>query len=97
MHVVWWLLSWLLMVFLLLLLVRAGLSWVQVLARDFRPRGVALFVAEITYTVTDPPLKVARKVIPSIALGRIQFDLSFIVVFFLCSILVQVCSVLAAT
>ena len=42
----------------------------QVFARDWRPRGVVLVIAEAVYTVTDPPLQALRKVIPPLTLGR---------------------------
>ena len=48
------------LVFFLILLVRMVLDWVQVFARTWRPTGVALVVAEATYTVTDPPLRLLR-------------------------------------
>ncbi|MDN5770168.1 MAG: YggT family protein, partial [Microlunatus sp.] len=32
------------------------LSWVPVLVRDWQPRGPVLVVAEVMYSITDPPL-----------------------------------------
>ncbi|MBW3084396.1 hypothetical protein KEM60_00583 [Austwickia sp. TVS 96-490-7B] len=75
-------LSLLLEFFLLLLLARLVLDWIQMFARDWRPRGVLLVVAEGLYTVTDPPLRAVRKVIPPLRLGGVALDLSFMVVFF---------------
>lgn len=40
-----------------------------------------LAVAEIIYTLTDPPVKAVRKVIPPLRLGGIALDLGFIIVF----------------
>ena len=40
-----------------------------------------LIIAEIIYTLTDPPLRALRKVIPPLRLGAISFDLAFIVLF----------------
>ena len=78
------------LIFFVLLLVRLVLDWVQVLARDWRPRGVAAVVAEATYTVTDPPLRVLRRVIPPLTLGSIRLDLGFLVLMLICSILLSV-------
>ncbi|MDT0165507.1 YggT family protein [Actinotalea sp. AC32] len=83
------------LVFFLLLFVRLVLDWIQVFARDWRPRGVVLVVAEATYTVTDPPLRAVRRVVPPLTLGSIRLDLAFIIVAFACSILLGVLQTLA--
>ena len=75
------------LVFFILMLVRLVLDWVQVFAREWRPKGVVLVVAEATYTVTDPPLRAVRKVIPPLPLGSIRLDLAFLVIMVLVSIL----------
>jgi YggT family protein len=40
-----------------------------------------LLVAEPVYTLTEPPLRALRKVIPPLRLGGINLDLSFMVLF----------------
>jgi len=75
-----------LLLFFILLLVRLVLDWVMVFARSWRPTGVALVVAEATYTVTDPPLRLLRRVIPPLRIGAISLDLAFMVLFLLCSV-----------
>lgn len=95
MQFVWGLLSWVLLIYLVILLVRVGLSWVQLFSRDWRPRGAMLVIAEVTYTLTDPPVRIVRKVVPNIRIGQVQLDVSFMIVFFACSFLFQVFSVLA--
>ena len=75
--------------------VRLVVDWVQVFARDWRPRGAALVLAEITYTITDPPLRAVRKVVPPLSLGQIRLDLAFIIVMIACSILLSVLAQLA--
>ncbi len=79
--------GFLLQLFLLCLVVRLVLDWVQFFARDWRPRGVMLVIAEGVYTVTDPPLRALRKVIPPLTLGQIRLDLAFLVLFILVSFL----------
>ena len=66
-------------IYLLLLIGRLVLDYVQMFARSWRPRGIALVVAEVIYTATDPPLKALRRVIPPLRLGSISLDLSFLV------------------
>ena len=65
--------------FFVILLGRLVLDWVQAFARDWRPRGFLLVVAEAIYTVTDPPLKALRRVIPPLTLGSVRLDLAFLV------------------
>jgi YggT family protein len=84
------LLSFAVNIFLLLLFVRVVFDWVQVFARDWRPRGVALVVAEVTYTITDPPLRALRRVIPPLTLGSIRLDMAFLVLVIICVILQSV-------
>jgi YggT family protein len=76
--------------YLLVLLVRLVLDWIQVFARDWRPRGVVLVIAEAVYTVTDPPLRALRKVIPPLSLGSVRLDLAFMVLMMLCWVLLAV-------
>ena len=70
--------------FMMILLVRLVLDWIQVFVRDWRPRGLVLVVAEATYTVTYPPLRVLRRVIPPIAFGGMRFDVAFLLLMLLC-------------
>jgi YggT family protein len=67
-------------VFIALLWVRFVVDWVQVFARRWSPSGVLLVVLEGVYTVTDPPIKALRRVIPPLRLGSIMLDLSFLLV-----------------
>jgi YggT family protein len=58
------------------------IDWVQVLNRGWRPRGPMVVVAEVSYTITDPPIRTVRKVVPPLRLGGIQLDLAFMIVLF---------------
>jgi len=78
------------LLFFLILLVRLVLDWVQFFARDWRPTGPALVVAEVTYSITDPPLRALRRVLPPLSLGAVRLDLAFLVLMFACSILLSV-------
>ena len=71
--------------FFIALIGRFVIDWVQVLSRSWQPKGPLLVVAEAIYTVTDPPLKALRKVVPSPSLGGIRLDLSFLVLILLTS------------
>jgi len=61
------------------LICRLVLDWIQALAREWRPSGPVLVLAEGIYTVTDPPLKFLRRLIPPLSLGTIRLDVAFLV------------------
>ena len=65
--------------FFVLLIGRLVLDYIQMFARSWRPTGVLLVAAEVIYTITDPPLKALRRLIPPLRLGSINLDLSFLV------------------
>ncbi|HLV02975.1 YggT family protein [uncultured Georgenia sp.] len=87
----------LLLLYLVVLIGRLVLDWVQVFSRDWRPRGALLILAELIYTLTDPPLKWLRRYIPPLRLGGIALDLGFIILFLAVSILMRVAAGLALT
>lgn len=72
-------LSWVLFVYFLLILGRVVVSWVMVMARDWRPRGAVLVVVEGMLTATDGPIRAMRKVLPPVRMGGMQFDLATMV------------------
>ena len=80
MSVVGQILHGLLWVFIALLWIRFIVDWVQVFARSWSPGGPILVLLEIVYSVTDPPIKALRRVIPPLRLGAVAIDLSFIIV-----------------
>ncbi|WP_456698113.1 YggT family protein [Aeromicrobium sp. P5_D10] len=61
---------------LVILIARFVLDWVQLLARNWRPRGFVLILCEVLYSITDPPLRAVRKILPPLRLGQIMLDLS---------------------
>jgi YggT family protein len=81
-------LSALLYLFLLFLIGRLVLDYVRQFARSWHPTGVVLVLAEVTYSVTEPPLKLLRRFIPNVRLGNLAFDLSFTVLFLLVLIMI---------
>ncbi|GAA3976682.1 YggT family protein [Actinomadura viridis] len=72
-------LTFVLYIFLLFLIGRMVLEILQSFARSWRPTGVVLVIAEVVYTITDPPLKFLRRFIPPVRLGNVALDLSFTV------------------
>jgi YggT family protein len=66
---------------LALLLVRLVIGYVMMFNRNFRPTGAVAATLELAYSVTDPPLRLIRRLVPPLRLGRFPIDLSFIVLF----------------
>ena len=81
-----------LLIFLLFLIFRLVMEYVFLLARSYRPSGLVAVVLELAYSVTDPPLKALRKVLPPLRIGQISLDLGFIVLFIVVRILMGVAS-----
>jgi YggT family protein len=67
--------------FIAFMWVRFVTEWVQVFARSWSPRGVLLVALEAVYSVTDPPIKALRRVIPPLRIGNFALDLSMLLVF----------------
>jgi YggT family protein len=76
--------------FVALLWVRFIVDWVQVFARSWSPSGPLLVVLEVVYSITDPPIKALRRVVPPLRLGSVALDLSFILVMIVAWILLNI-------
>jgi YggT family protein len=68
-----------LFVFWLLLIARVVVEFIRSFSRDWHPRGFTVVVLEIILTITDPPVKLLRRIIPQLTVGAIRFDLSIMV------------------
>ncbi len=75
-----------------LLVLRLIMDYVMMFARNFRPHGVVAAALEVAYSVTDPPLRALRRIIPPLRLGNFSLDLSFIVLFISAYVLIDVIS-----
>lgn len=74
-------------IYVLVLIVRLVFDYITMFARDWRPRGAVLVLAETLYSLTDPPLNAIRRVVPPLRLGSISLDLGFLILIFGISIL----------
>ena len=77
-------------IYLVLLIGRLIISWIQQFSRSWRPSGIVLVMAEAIYTATDPPLRFLRRYIPTVRLGSVALDLSFMLLFLVIIVLLQV-------
>lgn len=78
--------------YLLVLLARFVFDLVQTFSREWTPKGPILVLAEGVYTLTDPPLRALRRVIPPLRLGGVSLDLSFLVLLILLQIAIALVS-----
>ena len=70
---------YLLFFFWLLLTGRIVVELVRAFAREWRPAGGVAVTVETIYTVTDPPVKLLRRIIPTVRIGNVGLDLSIMV------------------
>lgn len=70
-------------VYVFILVLRVVLDWVQILARDWRPRGLILVLANLIYALTDPPVRFFGRLIPPLRIGGLALDMGFLVLFIL--------------
>lgn len=82
--------SFLIWLYLMLLIARMVIGLILVFSRDFQPRGIALIIFESVFSVTDPPLKALRRIIPPLRIGQISLDLAFLVLFIALQILLRI-------
>ncbi|MDP7701530.1 MULTISPECIES: YggT family protein [unclassified Mycobacterium] len=65
--------------FWLLLIARVVIEWIRSFSRDWRPTGATVVILEIIMSITDPPVKLLRRLIPQITIGAVRLDLSILV------------------
>ncbi|WOF21834.1 YggT family protein [Microbacterium betulae] len=83
-------LNFALLLYIFVLFGRLILDYIPLFNREWRPQGAVLVLAEIAYTLTDPPIKAFRKVIPPLRVGGIAIDFAFALTMLLCFILLSV-------
>ncbi|RRD47537.1 YggT family protein [Tessaracoccus sp. OH4464_COT-324] len=76
--ILWWAIN----IYFWVLLGRVVLSFVPAVVPGWTPRGVLLVLAEVLYTLTDPPLKLISRVVPPVRLGAAALDFSPLVLIF---------------
>jgi len=76
-------------VFLLILLARFVMSTVLQFGRRWHPGRGAAATLEVVWSVTDPPLKALRRVIPPLRIGTVSVDLSSLVLLIILYVLMK--------
>ncbi|CAB4613260.1 MAG: YggT family protein [Actinobacteria bacterium] len=68
---------WALQLYFYTLIGRLTLDLLMSVNPAFRPKGILLPVAEIIYTLTDPPLRFLRQYIKPVRMGAISLDFAW--------------------
>jgi YggT family protein len=85
----WQVVYLLLYLFLLTLLARFVLGWVLQFGRRWQPGRGAAAALESVWSVTDPPLKALRRVIPPLRIGTVSVDLASLVLLVILFVLME--------
>ncbi|HSK60476.1 MAG TPA: YggT family protein [Actinomycetospora sp.] len=63
---------------------------VRSFARDWRPAGATAAGLEVLFMVTDPPVRLLRRIIPAVRIGNVSLDLSILILLLVTFILMRV-------
>ena len=83
-------------IFVVVMWARFVLDLVRTFNRSWRPRGFWLVVVEAVYSVTDPPVRFFRRLVPPIRIGQVALDLGWSLAMLVVIIAMTVVSWLAA-
>ncbi|MCX7521517.1 YggT family protein [Microbacterium sp. STN6] len=79
-------LYFLLLIFFFLMWGRFILDLVRTFNRSWRPHGFGLVAAEAVYSVTDPPIRMFRRILPPLRLGPVAIDFGWSLTMLVCII-----------
>ena len=80
----------LLLLYFLAMWVRFVLDLVRSFARYWHPTGFVLILAEIVFAITDPPIKLVRRMLPPVRLGGVALDFAWSIVLLVVIVLMYV-------
>ncbi|KQM14980.1 hypothetical protein ASF83_02885 [Plantibacter sp. Leaf171] len=75
-----------LLLYFFVLWARFILDLARVLRPQWRPTGVGLVLAELSFTITDPPIRFFRRVLPRVAVGPVALDFGWTLTMLCCII-----------
>jgi len=87
--------SFLLAIYSLILLARLVLEFIPMFNREWRPRGFGLVLAELIFTVTDPPIRLFRRLIPPLRIGPVALDVGLTLTFLIVLVLSSIANAIA--
>lgn len=80
----------LLLIYFFVMWARFILDLARSFARDWRPRGFGLVLAELVFTVTDPPIHLVRRLVPPIRIGGAALDFAWSIVMLVVIVLIYI-------
>ena len=92
MSVLFWAVYVALSIFILVMWVRLILDFVVNFNRGWRPAGFGLVLAEVVFTITDPPIKFVRRFVPPVRFSGVALDFSWTIVMLVAIVLSYVAS-----
>lgn len=69
-----------LLLFFFVMWARFILDLARNFARNWRPTGFGLVLAEAVFSVTDPPIRTVRRLLPPLRLGGVALDFAWSIV-----------------
>jgi YggT family protein len=79
-----------LLLYIFVLFARLILDYIPMFNREWRPKGFGLVVAEAAYTLTDPPIRFFRRIIPPLRIGSLSLDFGFALTLLIVLILMNI-------
>ena len=79
-----------LLLYIFVLFARLILDYIPMFNREWRPKGFGLVVAEAVFTVTDPPIRFFRRIIPPLRIGSLSLDFGFALTMLIVLILMNI-------
>ena len=79
-----------LLLYVFVLFARLILDYIPMFNREWRPKGFGLVAAEAVYTLTDPPIRFFRRIIPPLRIGSLSPDFGFTLTLLIVLILMNV-------
>ncbi len=85
---------YLLLLYFFAMWARFILDLARTFLRDWRPSGFGLVLAEAVYGVTDPPIRLVRRIMPPIRIGAAALDFGWSIVMLAVVVLIYFTAVL---
>lgn len=76
-------------VYTIILVARIIIEMIRAYARRYRAPRWFNAIAEMIFVVTDPPVRLVRRLVPPLNMGGVQLDVSVLLLFFLLNLLVM--------
>jgi len=76
-YVIWNIAYWVLLLYFFVMWGRLLVDLVRSINHGWRPSGFLLVLIELGYSITDPLIRLFRRILPPIRIGPVSFDLAW--------------------